>query len=288
MNKLPLPTFNDQAALVTLSQNPRAGSYPSLQPYVVAISAGYAQYTAANGDATAITAVPLPQDIETYLRGHYAKPPSTIAYISEMRRKGRPNTCPMCGSMYGPTLDHLLPKEDFAAFAIFGPNLVPACSCNILRGQTLIGPGVGERVLHPYFDQVLSQRLVEARFEDLGPVPRVSLQLVLHLTHPDYAAAKFHLIKVVAPTQAMDWIGRQWTELVLKPGNVIRDLRQNPTTPAALTAILQEERDRMDEARRSRNNWDSVFIAGLLDPPTLNWLFAALNHPGRAPDSALV
>jgi len=50
-------------------------------------------------------------------------------------------------------------KTDFPAFAIFGRNLVPACKCNSKRSTLLIGPNPGERILHPYYDDVLGERL---------------------------------------------------------------------------------------------------------------------------------
>jgi len=36
---------------------------------------------------------------------------------------------------------------------------VPACKCNSKRSTLLIGPNPGERILHPYYDDVLGERL---------------------------------------------------------------------------------------------------------------------------------
>ena len=100
---------------------------------------------AANGDATAIMDVPLPDPIKAILKGHYKSPPQDMGFIKTLREDGRVKTCPMCGSFKGGTLDHLMPQADFAAFAVFGLNLIPACDCNTMRSKTLTGPHPGER-----------------------------------------------------------------------------------------------------------------------------------------------
>ncbi|MGN6690084.1 MAG: HNH endonuclease [Sphingopyxis sp.] len=288
MNKIDRPTFfDDHMALTALSNNKLVGSHPSLLPHVPAIREGYTAYVIARGDARAITGVPLPLEIETALKGHYASPPSDIAYIDVLRDQGGAKTCPMCGSLHGGTLDHILPKTNFPSFAIFGLNLVPACKCNSLRSVALVGPAPGERILHPYFDDVLGQRLMGAKFEDLGAVPRVSVRLLLDPAHASYPGVLFHFQNVVEKTQIVDWQRNLWSKLMRRPGMVVRDLRINPQSRAHLVDILNEERDTLDEARESKNNWDSVFIAGLLDDPVVDWLYAQFGRPGRLPNGEL-
>lgn len=289
MNRLSRPSFfNDHAAIVALSHDPALKSYPNLLPHVAAIRAGYNQYIAAKGDVTAITSVPLPIDVEKLLKAHYASPSADIAHIDQIRSQSGVKTCPMCGSMYSGTLDHVLPKTSFASFAIFGPNLVPACQCNTLRSTTLIGPNPGERILHPYFDDILRERLLAAQFEDLGRVPRVSVQLLLKPTHPSHAGAQFHLQNVVGRTQVADWVRNLWSKLVLKPGNVIRDLRQNPDSREQLVQILEQELETLDDLHESKNNWHSIFLAGLLRDDAVDWLYDRLSDPGRLANSELV
>src|SRR5262249_22022126 len=156
------------------------------------------------------------------------------AYIDEIRRRGGVAVCPMCGSMGSGTLDHVLPKTTHASFAVFGLNLVPACKCNSLRGADLTGNNAGERILHPYFDDILGQRLLAGRFEDLGPAPRISLRLLLAAGHPQYAAVDFHVDNVVKRTQIKDYLHRSWCRLVGGPGRTTVELRHDPPTRAAL------------------------------------------------------
>lgn len=290
MNKLELPTwFDDHQSLEDLSNNTSLRSYPVIQPYVGNLRAEYDQYVANQGNATAIATHAFPALIENFLRGHYSSPPGNLSYIKKLREEGGIKTCPMCGSMSCGTLDHILPKKTFACFAIFGLNLVPACNCNTLRGTALTGPNPGERILHPYFDEILAERLLVARFEDLGAVPSISIRFLLDAAHPSYAAASFHFEKVVVRTQINKWLRKRWNAFVLKPGNVIRDLRRNPGSRVELVDWLEAELAILDEFHSGRNNWESVFLSGLLyDTPVTDWIFDKVNQPGRLPNAPLV
>jgi 5-methylcytosine-specific restriction endonuclease McrA len=89
-------------------------------------------------------------------------------YTTRMVRKGVParpvydalmilpanNRCPFC--CYGPveTLDHILPKTQYPAFAVKPTNLVGCCDrCNRLKSEA-VPTGPGDLYLHPYFDNV--------------------------------------------------------------------------------------------------------------------------------------
>jgi hypothetical protein len=289
VNRLERPNFfDDHVALAALANNRRVGSYPELLDHVAQIGAGYTQYVAVNGDATAVAPVLLPGPIATFLKGHYGSPPQDIGYIKEIRRRGGVSTCPMCGSMHSGTLDHVLDKDGYPAFAIFGLNLVPACKCNSLRGTALIGPNPGERILHPYFDDVLAERILAARFEDLGLIPRVSLRVLLDPADPRYAGVRFHVRNVVERTQITDYLRRQWTMLIKRPSRLTTDLRHDPSTLDALKEILARELERLDDVHDGKNNWNSIFMAGLLDDEVVDWLYDKFSRPDRVPNSPLV
>ncbi|BBK42790.1 hypothetical protein STVA_28100 [Allostella vacuolata] len=289
MNRLDPPDFfDDDAALDTLSLNSRLKCYPQLQAHVAAIKAGYQQYVAANGNATLVNNVPLPPTIQGHLKALYASPPASLAYIGQIRDESDADCCPMCGSFHSGTLDHLFPKADYAVFAIFGRNLVPACKCNSKRTALLAGPNPGERILHPYFDDILRERLFVARFDDLGPVPRITLRLLLDVHHPNFTAVRFHIQNVVERTSILRHIRTSWTNLIRRPSLTAAELRNAPASCQELSDILSYELDRQDVTHRSRNNWRSVFISGLLDDHVLNWLFTAFHRPGWRVDGPLV
>lgn len=78
MNKIPLPAFDDGEALQRLANNPKVGSYPSLQGAVTAIQQGYAQYEAVRGNAFAVAQVGITPAVGVHLKAHYKKRVTSI------------------------------------------------------------------------------------------------------------------------------------------------------------------------------------------------------------------
>jgi hypothetical protein len=189
--------------------------------------------------------------------------------------------------MHSGTLDHYLPKNGFPIFSAFSKNLVPACKCNSKRGETLLGINPGERVLHPYFDECLGERLLSAKFEDLGKVPKVSLALLVPSGHPDYVAIDFHVRSIVQRSAVIRYLADRWSSLIRKPSLVVRALATNIATQTEVQSLLEEERNFLDDLHQGKNNWNSIFISGLLDPPVTAWIAAKLALPGRVPGSEL-
>lgn len=287
MNKVQLPTYDDSAAFDSLSKNTRLKSYPRLQPLVGTVQASYTQYLAVNGDPTLVQNQPISAAAATFLKEHYAKPPVDLAHITDMRESTEHLVCPMCGSTHSGTLDHYLPKTGFPIFSVFAKNLVPACKCNSKRKETLLGANPGERLLHPYFDDCLGERLASARFEDLGAVPRVSLVLMVSNAHPNYSAISFHVRSIVQRSAVVKYLADRWSSLFRKPSLVVRAFAENIGTQAEIQDLLEEERAALDDLHRGKNNWNSIFVSGLLDPTLLAWLAKRLSMPGRAPDGPL-
>ncbi|MGV0127823.1 hypothetical protein [Burkholderia gladioli] len=288
MNKLPRPDVDDGAALRRLADNDRLNSFPHLRVVVQSINEGYEQYVAVGGDAFHVHHIPLSEQVEGYLKGHYASPPSVLDYIKALRLDAEQRVCPMCGSMHRGTLDHLLPKENYAAFAVFSQNLIPACKCNVRRGQTVVGEGEGERILHPYFDDCLADRLIAARFEDLSMVPHIELRVLLGPEHPRYRAIAFHVQNVVLTSAILEYIKDRWVQLCRKPKLAVRALGAVPASVEHLREILEEELALTDETHGGKNNWNSVFVAGLLDADVSLWLFERMSAQGWLQNGPLV
>lgn len=288
MNRIPRPDFDDEAAIRAIANNHLLKSHPRLIPVVEAIALGYTQYGLANGNAQLIQAVPLDDDQKMYLIGHYGSPPAALRYIDELRIATEHLVCPMCGSMHRGTLDHILPKARYAEFSVYSMNLVPACKCNIVRGNTTIGPNPGERVLHPYYDECLSERLVVAKFEDLGPVPRVTLKVAVDVTHSDFCAIGFHVASVLERTSIRKYLREKWVGLCRKPSTVLRFMRQPIPNAQALRQFLEMELEDLDDSFYAKNNWNSIFVAGLLDEPVVDWLFQCVQRPGYELNGPLI
>lgn len=287
LNKITRPYINDALALTELSENKKASSYPQLLAIVDIVHLAYAQYEAVGGNAFAVAPVTLSAQANNYLKGHYKSPVKGLSHINTLRLSQEHLTCPMCGSTHRGTLDHLLPQASHPTFAIFSLNLVPACKCNSNRNDRLLGDNPGERILHPYFDGCLSMRLIRAKFEDLGPVPRISVDLCIPATHPDYAAVSFHVRTVVKSMPIVGYLNKKWAHLYRKPSLAVRALAANPRSITALKTLLLTELLQLDDEHGGKNNWNSMFVAGLLDRPVLTWLFQSLNEPGRKPNARL-
>lgn len=142
--------------------------------------------------------------------------------------------------------------------------------------------------MHSYFDDCLGERLVSACFEDLGEVPRVSLVLTVPNAHPHHSAISFHVRSIVQRSAVKKYLADRWSSLVRKPSLVVRGLRNNIATQAEVQLLLEVERDSLDELHKGKNNWNSIFVSGLLDPTVTAWIASRLALPGRVPDSELI
>jgi hypothetical protein len=77
--------------------------------------------------------------------------------------------CPLCGQRNVTTLDHHLPKARFPALAVVPTNLVPSCyDCNIVK-RTVMPQTQEEQTLHPYYDDVETDRWLEATVIESHP-----------------------------------------------------------------------------------------------------------------------
>lgn len=290
MNRILPPAIDDDALIDTVARNEALRAHPALTREVVAeIKAGYAQYRQSQGDCFLIDGVALPELIRDRLNDHFERPPADLRFIKTLREESESAACPMCGSLHSGSLDHLLPRSGFKEFSVFSMNLVPACKCNSKRGDIFKGADPNERILHPYFDDCLSDRLIRARFSQLGLLPKVEVALVVDQAHPKYAAIQFHASKIVRTSRATSYLLKQrWVPFIRQPSLVIRSLAANPHSLADLQNQLEQELEKLDACHEGRNNWNSMFVAGLLDQPVLQWLWAAFSVPGRRPDGALV
>jgi hypothetical protein len=73
--------------------------------------------------------------------------------------------CPLCGQRDVNTLDHYYPKATWPALAVSPANLVPAClPCNVSKNASDV------RGLHPYFDQLGTDRWLIASLVEIDPV----------------------------------------------------------------------------------------------------------------------
>lgn len=118
-------------------------------------------------------------------------------------------------------------------------------------------------------------------------MPKVSLVLMVPNAHPSYSAVSFHVRSIVERSAVLRYLADRWSSLFRKPSRVVRAFAENIATQAEIQALLGEARAALDDLHKGKNNWNSIFVSGLLDPIVLAWLAARFATPGRVPDSPL-
>ena len=278
VKKILRPIIDDIQAITDTSRNVKLHktSYPHLSRELADILLQYKNYDQHKGDAWKLTSTPISAELKKGLLKNYSSPPATLKFISSIRRSS-PDICPMCGSPSTSTLDHVFPKDDYPEWAVFSNNLVPACDCNIKRKTLLKGNALNqERVLHPYFDTCLQTRQVSIVFtsHDNFRVVNISVDAI-NSTEPLYESIKFHIDKIVKPSGIVNWLENKWSKLRISPSNVVHTLPFRVLRDEnELEMFLIDALGRYDRSCGTPNNWDSIFLHGIINSPgVLTWLF---------------
>lgn len=276
MKKLGFPPVDDLTQTTELSENEllHQTSYPHLKNRLAEVLACYSSYSEYEGNALIIESLGLEDPLKSGLRSNYSFPPLTLSYIDEIR-KSSPKVCPMCGSLKTSTVDHIMPKEDYAEYAIYSRNLVPACDCNTKRGRTLVNRDASTRVLHPYFDSCLKDRLLSCEISPDSTFPMADIRIkYLDPSHLQADSIKFHTEKIVLRAGLIGWLIGQWSSAVDCPGATIQTLPHSMiSSTGEMRLALEDALARYDKNLGTPNNWQSIFVHGLLASPTaLEWL----------------
>lgn len=274
MKKIDAVSVNDERHLDTLAANTllNATSYPELGIEKQALVQAYRDYVAQNGNAWSIQQPNLSNKLKLGLLSHYSSPPACINFLDRIT-KSSPDVCPMCGGFKPFTRDHILPKAEHQAWAIFSKNLVPACDCNLKRGSALRGDrATGERILHPYFDNILMERLLSCEISPVNNYSTFSLKIkYVDPNHPDIASIKYHTRHVVIKSGVEQWLKGQLSKLNERPSNVIKTLpRKNVLPEDRVREAIEDCLERTDELTGTPNNWLSILCHGLLNSPGIS------------------
>jgi hypothetical protein len=277
MKKMTPVRVNDLRYLDELAGNSGLDktSYPELRNHKTVLIQAYENYEVNRGNPWLI-AVPILNDkLKLGLLSHYSSPPGSIDYLDRIKDSS-PDVCPMCGGFKPFTRDHILPKSDYHAWAIFSMNLVPACDCNLKRGTALKGDAATQaRVLHPYFDDVLSERLLSCKITHRSNYRWFDLEIVyVDPVHPQIASIKYHTQNIVIKSGIEKWLKGQLGKLKYRPSNVIQTLpKRRRLSEIDVRESLEDCLDRNDELTGSKNNWLSILCHGLLNSQGMvNWI----------------
>ncbi|MCI2962541.1 HNH endonuclease [Shewanella sp. N2AIL] len=269
MKKLTPIIINDQRYLEELAEN--VGLYrttfPELKNQKQAVIQAYNDYEANGGNPWLIAAPAINEKLKSGLLSHYLSPPVSIDYFDRITDSS-PDVCPMCGGFKPFSRDHILPKSDYQAWAIFSKNLVPACDCNQKRGVALKGdPATCERVLHPYFDGFLAERLLSCQIIPRSNYRWFDIEVIYVVpNHPEIASIKYHTKNIVIKSGIEKWLKGQLGKLENRPSNVIQTLpRKEELSEEEARQAINDSLERNDELTGSKNNWLSVLCHGLLN-----------------------
>ncbi|CAI0729487.1 hypothetical protein [Serratia quinivorans] len=287
MNKINRPKFCDSIAITTLTSNTSLGYYNILMGCLPSLKSAYKEYISTSGVPNRSNYLALTEAEGDALKYYYSHPPLSHNAINDIRRENSNSLCPMCGSMHRGTLDHVLPKEIFPEFSVFSRNLVPACKCNITKGKTTTN-NLGARILHPYYDKILSKRLISAKFNSLSVSPTIDIKVLLPASHVLYPSVVYHLDEVVRKNGIIGYLSEQWESFYLHPESVIRGLTPRLTELTGYFGLLRKELHLLDKKHKGKNNWNSVFVSGLYSRAVGEWILTELQSPNRDADGALL
>lgn len=268
MKKLPLPHYVDSTIINQLANNTRLHktSYPHLLNNLILIQSQYQHYINNNGNALSINSQPIPITLKNALSNNFDSPPKELNHLEVLRNYSK-NICPMCGSKNTGTLDHLFPREDYPEWTVFSWNLVPACKCNSIRGRTLVGAVANnERILHPYFDNVLLNRNLSCSITPINGYRIVDITLDCIAYGAELNAIQYHIEEVIKKNGIKESLEDEWIKIYQKPRTIINTLPKNDTIVDMneLNYILDDFLEILDERYGTPNNWDSILIHGIL------------------------
>ena len=270
MKAITPPKIDDIEKLCSMATDKRLSSYPELSVNYNRIMFSYAKYKTSKGSALSphlSKPLLLSKALKECLIGHYRNKISTLSFIDNWRGNLTPDVCPMCGSLGKGTIDHFLPKDQYPEFACFSLNLIPTCLCNSSRSNDSKNCAPNQSLFHPYFDTIYKLRLVRANItQPVGgdlKTPDLSLSILLNKADCDYEAVRYHVDSVVMSNRVLDYFGKLWRKAESQPNSMFREadslLTQNDFKREVIKTLKFS-----DLKYGTKNNWDSMFYAGIL------------------------
>lgn len=257
MRKVPLPVVNDIENLQLLEHSV-SDNAQAIAAHFPAISERFAEYDRGCGSPWVVDIDEHFTDLQVQLRHLYSSPPVCLGFIATLRYS-LAGACPVCGGRGLGTLDHYLPKSNYAEFSFYSKNLVPACfNCNTQRGDFTKGQRDPERPIHPYFDVFAERRIMTIVISPPWEAPEVKA-LPFDVTGDELVTAKWHIDNIVVPTGFDREIRNIWSAIRQKPSTFFKD----KTNIDMIISELNHWRAIEEASDSSMNGWRSCFIHGL-------------------------
>src|ERR1700733_621091 len=173
--------------------------------------------------------------------------------LYESIRGGAPHgRCPLCGQRDVTTLDHHLPKRQYAALAVTPLNLVPACTdCNKAKLETYPTTR-NNQMLHPYFDNIDDDRWLHGTVIS-GPTAIVNFHVEAAASWDETTTARVALHFDVLQLAAL--YASHAAEELRNVQGYLRDLFLS-ARPTILRSHLAERAESCMRSRR--NSWQTA------------------------------
>lgn len=279
MKYLGPPEHDDYNTIRLIAMSKIVNSYPMLHEVLGEVEQQYHDYVLARGNAWHVKdPLNLSEKLSKALRMHYQTKPEDLGIIDTIRDEVSPDVCPMCGSPKPGQVDHVAPKETYPEYSFYTRNLVPACDCNGFKRLSFKGEQEGERVLHPYYDEVMKNRLVFVRFSSNFDSPEVELE-VCALYRTDLAV-NYHIDKILRKTKLLYWASAKWAAIRRNPESLFSALITFPgvVTEQIVRYAINVRIESEDVEHGTPNNWLSmVFYGVLLSPGATDYVTSRVN-----------
>lgn len=272
MRRLNRPSFDDDKR-----QDFLAGKFGVGQRQLKHWRVAYAAYRLWNGNPFKVPALKKSKILRQRLYELYDKTRDTPSI--KTIRKWKLSTCPMCGSGSVGTVDHFLPRETYAEFSVFTPNLIPTCGiCNTKAKKTTVSGNLAvERFLHPYFNKALDRPLWQVAFDLSDSAASFKAVPVPGLSPTLSARVQWHLANVLEE-QFEHTISTKWPD---HARGLKKELDRRGLTAMNIDFVREESLRLLsyEEPGGKHNSWTSAFHRGILDDPkVLTWLAANALH----------
>lgn len=203
------------------------------------------------------------QDNKTAFLDFYINPPKELKNLLTFRRREHHLTeCPYCGNPTEPdTLDHFIPKELLAEFAIYPNNLVPQCrGCAPIKGKKYFSDDEEcSKFIHPIYSSLLE---------------KIGFKIEVHLDGDDI---NFNVIFQTTVTDELEFKSLEIhiKELKIKERIIIYSMRKVQRWKREISnrafnieTILQARINEYGESALA-GNWEVALCKGLLENPSI-------------------
>lgn len=295
MKKIHQPVVNDFKILDKVAGRSPVADCPHISDDTHSVRARYDAYVAAHGNSflpNCPQPVNMPGLLQNALRDRYGDKSDYLQPIEDLRTNSELNICPMCGLPGTGTLDHIFPQSIYPELAIFSRNLVPTCfRCNTKHQANYRGETVGERIFHPYFDDVLNTRLVRAtiRANPTFQSPEVDLESCLAANDQLQRTVNYHIKTVLKPAGVVNDLVIFWADLRRFPRKELSNLPRVNFTNLDFDAAILDALDMADCWHTTPNNYKSMMFEALRITPEASaylaeWVRDLDENPALAQD----